>query len=112
MEAQAPAEGGMAHPSKHRLLATDADPSHLVKAIHAIRSGYADQSRIKAARLTTRQREVLTLAAAGGQSNAEIAGRLHIAPGTVKRHLNDIFWELDARSRLDAVNRARSIGLL
>ena len=38
-------------------------------------------------------------------TNAQIARRLGIAEGTVKRHVNSIFIKLNAVSRLDAVNK-------
>ncbi|MFC5911240.1 response regulator [Streptacidiphilus monticola] len=55
--------------------------------------------------LSQREVEVLTLA---GQalSNRQIASRLGITEGTVKRHLRNIFEKLDAVSRIDAVNKA------
>ncbi|WP_161490296.1 helix-turn-helix transcriptional regulator [Agromyces aureus] len=59
--------------------------------------------------LSGRQLEVLSLAASG-RSNGEIAIELGIREGTVKRHLFDAFRVLSARSRLDAVNRARALG--
>ncbi|WP_395245560.1 response regulator transcription factor [Agromyces sp. MMS24-K17] len=59
--------------------------------------------------LSARQLEVLSLAASG-RSNGEIAIELGIREGTVKRHLFDAFRVLSARSRLDAVNRARALG--
>lgn len=44
--------------------------------------------------------------AAQALSNRQIAGRLGITEGTVKRHLRNIFGKLDAVSRIDAVNKA------
>ncbi|AMB58462.1 response regulator transcription factor [Microterricola viridarii] len=61
--------------------------------------------------LTARQTETLALAA-DGMSNAQIAERLYISVGTVKRHLSDAFIALGARSRVEAINRARSAGHL
>ena len=49
---------------------------------------------------------------ATGRSNREIASDLYVATGTVKAHLNNIFRKLEARSRLEAVTRARDLGLL
>jgi len=61
--------------------------------------------------LSQRETEVLELAARA-LSNAQIASRLFIADGTVKRHLTNIYAKLGAVSRLDAVNRARAAGLI
>jgi LuxR family maltose regulon positive regulatory protein len=47
-----------------------------------------------------------------GVSNQEIAEQLHIAVGTVKNHLKSIYSKLDVRSRIQAVARARELGLL
>ncbi|MFJ9816697.1 response regulator [Streptomyces sp. NPDC101151] len=56
-------------------------------------------------RLSEREAEVLTLAAAA-LSNRQIGARLGITEGTVKRHMRKIFDKLGAVSRLDAVNKA------
>lgn len=61
--------------------------------------------------LSERELEVLGLIA-GGLSNAAIAERLIIAPGTVKRHINHIYGKLGVQSRTQAVARARSLGIL
>lgn len=61
--------------------------------------------------LTRREREVLALMAAGA-TNGEIAERLSIAVSTVKAHINSMFGKLDARSRTQAIARARDQGLL
>jgi DNA-binding CsgD family transcriptional regulator len=50
------------------------------------------------ARLTPREREVLARVA-GGSSNAAIAEWLGVRPGTVRRHLENIFAKLGIRSR-------------
>ena len=55
--------------------------------------------------LTDRQIEILVLAARG-LSNGEIAGELHLSPATVKRHLANVYEELEVRSRNDAVRMA------
>ncbi|MEU9302666.1 response regulator transcription factor [Streptomyces sp. NPDC048269] len=55
--------------------------------------------------LSSRERQVLVSVAAA-MSNRQIADRLRITEGTVKRHLNSVFRKLGAVSRLDAVNKA------
>lgn len=52
--------------------------------------------------LTPRQREVLLLAAAGN-TNAAIAARLGITPGTVNELLGAAYRSLGARDRTNAV---------
>ena len=54
--------------------------------------------------LSEREQEIIELIALA-YTNAQIARRLGIAEGTVKRHVNSIFIKLDAVSRLDAVNK-------
>jgi DNA-binding NarL/FixJ family response regulator len=61
--------------------------------------------------LTTRQTEVLMLLAAG-HGNKEIRHRLNIAERTVRAHLTELFQVLGAHSRMQAVIRARELGLI
>ncbi|MDG4861016.1 response regulator transcription factor [Streptomyces sp. T-3] len=61
--------------------------------------------------LSARELEVLHLVGLA-LSNRQIAGKLSISEGTVKRHLRNIFVKLEAVSRLDAVNRAVEHGLI
>jgi LuxR family transcriptional regulator, maltose regulon positive regulatory protein len=61
--------------------------------------------------LSNRELEILRLVVAG-LSNGQIADRLIISPGTVKRHVHNIFEKLNARDRLHAVNRARELKLI
>ncbi len=65
----------------------------------------------EASRLSVRELEVLDLVAQA-LSNAQIASRLTITEGTVKRHLRNIFLKMGAVSRLDAVNKAVADGYL
>ena len=56
--------------------------------------------------LTPREREIVALLRAG-LSNAEIAGRLSIAPGTVRRHLENVYGKLDVHTRTAALAKLR-----
>lgn len=55
--------------------------------------------------------EVLRLVAAG-LSNRQIADKLIVTVGTVKRHLNNIFGKLSVSSRTQALMRAQEEKLL
>ncbi|WP_172898363.1 response regulator transcription factor [Micromonospora rifamycinica] len=59
--------------------------------------------------LNEREREV-TAAAARGLSTKEIAGQLHLAPGTVRNHLSAVLRKTGARNRWEAVQRAQDAG--
>ncbi|MGH2599637.1 MAG: LuxR C-terminal-related transcriptional regulator, partial [Dehalococcoidia bacterium] len=61
--------------------------------------------------LSNRELEVLALIAAG-ESNAEIAGRLFVSVTTVKTHVNNLYRKLGARSRTQAVARARDLDII
>lgn len=61
--------------------------------------------------LSTRELEVLRLVDQG-LSNQQIALKLSIAPSTVKTHINNIYGKLGVQTRVQAINRARELGLL
>jgi len=60
--------------------------------------------------LTTRERQVLDLVAAG-LSNATIAARLGLSTKTVGNHTSTIFTKLQVADRAEAIVRAREAGL-
>jgi len=62
-------------------------------------------------RLTRREDEVLHELVNGG-SNREIAAALHVTENTVEFHMRRLLAKLGARNRLEAVERARSLGLV
>jgi LuxR family maltose regulon positive regulatory protein len=61
--------------------------------------------------LSQREQEILQLLAQG-RSNQQIAQELVITTDTVKRHISHIFSKLDAQNRVQAVKKARELGLL
>ena len=61
--------------------------------------------------LSERELEVLRLVA-NGASNQEVALTLHLALGTVKNHLKNIYGKLNVHSRTQAATRGRDLGLI
>jgi DNA-binding CsgD family transcriptional regulator len=61
-------------------------------------------------RLTRRERDVLELVAEG-MTNREVAQALHIAVGTVGKHLDNIYDKLNASNRAAAVSRGYGLTL-
>ena len=61
--------------------------------------------------LSSREREILRLAASGLRNRA-IADRLSISEGTVKVHMHNIYEKLDVNGRIELTNYARENGLL
>lgn len=113
-------------------LLKDAGPDLLVQAIHAAAAGDALIAPSITARLlkefarpadpaatldpaqpidplTDREEQVL-LTVAGGLTNAEIAGQLHISLSTVKSHLASLMTKLGARNRVEIAMWAYETG--
>jgi DNA-binding NarL/FixJ family response regulator len=72
---------------------------------------FASKADQPAPMLSPRERDVLTLIAAGS-TNREIAENLYLSPHTVKEHTSTLYRKLQARNRAEAVQRAQRIGLL
>jgi DNA-binding NarL/FixJ family response regulator len=70
-----------------------------------------DRSLRMVSRLTTREREVLALLAAGG-NNQTIADALVISPDTARTHVQHVLGKLGVHSRLAAAAFARQNGIL
>jgi DNA-binding NarL/FixJ family response regulator len=88
-------------------------PDKMVTRIEAVLAGGTafDQSGDGIPALTSRQVEVLELLAEG-HGNKEIRHRLGIAERTVRAHLTELFQALGAQSRVQAILRARELGLI
>jgi DNA-binding NarL/FixJ family response regulator len=61
--------------------------------------------------LTPRERDVLALIGKG-ESNHDIAKRLHLSEGTIKGHVSTILTRLDAKNRVQAAIIAYEAGLV
>lgn len=79
--------------------------------IWASRDSMARLREPAASPLSSRELEVLT-AVSAGLSNAQIAARLFITEGTVKRHLTNIYMKLEVTTRMNAINKAIAMGLI
>ena len=77
--------------------------------LRAIAAGRQDGAwkRPVDAHLTAREREVLAMVA-DGKTNAQIAVELWITPGTVKKHLENVYVKLGVSSRAAAATRVTS----
>lgn len=103
-------------------LSKNVSRQHLVATIRSAHAGQSvviatssglmgDTRAIGAVPLSSRELEVLTLVATA-LSNRQIASRLSITEGTVKRHLRNIFEKLGVTSRMAAVRKAEEEALL
>jgi DNA-binding NarL/FixJ family response regulator len=113
-------------------LVKDTEPADLVKAIRAVAAGDAllspsvtrrliehvavaakplPHERPDVARLTEREREIVTLVGEG-LSNQEIARRLVVSPATAKTHVSRSMVKLGVRDRAQLVVLAYESGLV
>jgi LuxR family maltose regulon positive regulatory protein len=103
----------------HPLLATALGSPASQRPAHAAVGGPAQHSSAQGSTgatatgglLTPKEARILTLLA-GGMANKEIARAMDIGEQTVKWHLKNVFFKLNAASRRHAVDRARVLGLL
>ncbi|MFF4018321.1 response regulator [Streptomyces sp. NPDC001843] len=77
-------------------------------AARPVREPSVDPAVLEA--LTRREREVLACIGEG-LSNAQIAGRLEMAEGTVKTHVSRLLGKLELRSRVQAAVLAQELGI-
>jgi two-component system, NarL family, response regulator NreC len=108
----------------------DANAAELLRAIHEVVAGrrylspplseHAMETYLQKARgavldlyetLTTREREVLQLAAEG-RTNADIAAALGVSPRTVETHRAHLMHKLDLHTQADLIRYALKRGIL
>jgi DNA-binding NarL/FixJ family response regulator len=103
-----------------------AGQGEIIRAVHAVADGGAvfgasvarrvmdhfsgEQPAEPFPELTVREREVLSMVAAG-HNNAAIAIQLGLAPKTVRNHISNILTKLQVADRAQAIVRARTVGL-
>jgi DNA-binding CsgD family transcriptional regulator len=86
-------------------LTVDRDDGSLV--IERLNGALLLEEQPRGPQLTDREAEILDLVAAG-KTNTEIAETLWIAPGTVRKHLENVYEKLGVSSRTAAVATLRS----
>jgi len=101
-------------------LLKDATAEELINAVRQVHGGtrYIPANvavklanRVYSEELTTREKEVLELLAAGN-GTTQIAEALHVSEGTVKFHINNIFQKLGVSDRTQAVITALRKGIV
>ncbi len=97
----------------------DSEPELLLKAIRRAASGdkvfpsggQSEKCQSGVEALTPRELEVINLLA-GGRTNKEIAGHLHVAEVTVKKHVQSLMKKMGASDRTQAAVLAVQLGLV
>ena len=109
-------------------LTKDVTPLHLLRSIRSIREGRAKPRAAKSTprrppgfegmmrsileeQLTKREKQVLELLVEG-LDGCEIARILHVAPNTVRTHVQNVLVKLQVHSRLEAATFAVKHGLI
>jgi len=70
-----------------------------------------NENLLKQLSISKREYEVLELIA-GGLSNQEIADKLFVSLNTIKTHSSRLFEKLEVSRRTQAVEKAKSLGLI
>jgi ATP/maltotriose-dependent transcriptional regulator MalT len=70
-----------------------------------------DEQNIKRLGISKRESEVLELMATG-LSNQEIADRLFVSLNTIKTHSSSLFEKLEVNRRMQAIEKAKQLGLI
>ncbi len=83
----------------------------LIEKLANVRRANAPDAGAQPSDLTARERDVFDLLC-HGLTNKEIAGRLGLAPNTVRNHVATIYAKLNVYSRGEAIVWARERGLV
>lgn len=95
--------------SGERLIAEDLERA-AVAALGRL-AKQARESSEMSERLTARERQILTMVS-DGLTMHQIGRRLSISPRTVETHVGKLYRKLGVRTRVQAVSRAASLGLI
>jgi len=113
-----PAVGAALEAGAYGVLPKDASSMDLVAAIlRAMQPEGSEPARSSSSRRDThaliarREYDVLRRVATG-ETNSEIADAMHLSLNTVKAYLRNLMQKLHARNRVEAISRAREMGLL
>lgn len=110
-------DGQELQPLLQRALQQNVAPHYVTRLLNMISSqepesgSQARANRLLIEPLSDRELEVLALVAEG-LSNQQIAEKLYVAISTVKKHMGTIFGKLNVSSRTEAIQRARTLGLI
>jgi DNA-binding CsgD family transcriptional regulator len=77
-------------------------------AVHFVDNALLLEERRRLPRLTPRERQILDLVAEG-KTNAQIAERLWVSPGTVRKHLDNVYAKLGVHTRTAAAAFVREL---
>jgi two-component system nitrate/nitrite response regulator NarL len=109
--------------SVHGFVGKDTSPERLLDVIRRVAGGEIitdaidDEvlrraaDKLHGAPLTQREHQILRRAARG-ESNAEIASAIYLAPTTVKSYVQSALYKLEARNRVEAVFKLSELRLL
>jgi LuxR family transcriptional regulator, maltose regulon positive regulatory protein len=86
-------------------------PSTAVVYARRVLSAIVPEGEATPAGITPRELEILRLIVAG-LSNVVIARQLVLTHATVKTHVNNLYKKLGVRNRVQALERARQLGML
>uniref|UniRef100_A0A7U3YI25 Two component transcriptional regulator, LuxR family n=1 Tax=Geobacillus sp. (strain Y4.1MC1) TaxID=581103 RepID=A0A7U3YI25_GEOS0 len=86
-------------------------PVHLLRQLHLCEVRAKMEENEKQAALSRLEQEIL-FEVANGLSNKDIAKKHYISQRSVERHLSRIFTKLHVSSRVEAVEKAKQLGLI
>ncbi|HEY0667802.1 MAG TPA: response regulator transcription factor [Sphingobacteriaceae bacterium] len=70
-----------------------------------------NETELKKLNLSSREYEVLQLLAKGN-SNADLASKMHLSLSTVKTHVSNLFVKMDVKSRTQAIEKAKRLKII